>query len=184
MIILAIGVVAFAVFHLVPAFPEAKAVAKARVGERLYGPIFGALSAAALVLIVWGWRVSGFIPVYEPPVWGRYLNFGLTALAFLCLGIFIFRGALRQKLRFPLAVGVTLWATGHLLANGDLAGLILFGGLLTYAVISIAAGIANKVRPSPEVRSGHDALAILAGMARAMTQLHPVLIGIPILPLS
>jgi uncharacterized membrane protein len=149
---------------------------------KTYRPLYGAVSVVALALIVMGWRWSDFVAVYQPPHWGRYANYGLTLIAFLCLGVFLFRGKLRQTLRFPMGLAVLFWGTGHLLANGDLAGLILFGGFMTYAVLHIGFGIARGVRPSPEVRAGHDLLSLLAGVALygVMTQLHPVLIGVPI----
>jgi uncharacterized membrane protein len=104
----------------------------------------------------------------------------------MCLGVFIFRGRLRQTLRYPLAIGVLLWSSGHLLANGDLASLMLFGGFLVYAVTYLIAGAVNSVRPSPEVRSGHDFLSIVMGIALygVMTQLHPLVTGVPILVLT
>ncbi len=119
MILLALGVALFSALHLIPALPELKATVIARVGQRAYGPVFGVASIVALALIVMGWRVSDFVPVYEPAAWGRHANFGLTLVGFICLGIFLFRGALRQRLRFPMGIAVLFWATGHLLANGD-----------------------------------------------------------------
>lgn len=69
--------------------------------------------------------------LYDPPGWGWYVNYVLTFIAFLCVGVFLFRGGYRQRLRFPMAIATVFWATGHLFANGDLASLILFGGLLS-----------------------------------------------------
>ena len=182
MILLAFGVILFSVLHLVPAAPSVKAAVIEQVGAKAYGPVFGVVSIVALALIVFGWRMSAFVPVYEPASWGRYANYGLTLVAFLCLGIFLFRGSLRQTLRFPMGLAVLFWGTGHLLANGDLAGLILFGGLMTYAAFHIVLGLAQGIRPTPEVRGGHDLLSLLAGVALygVMTQLHPVLTGVPI----
>jgi NnrU protein len=110
----------------------------------------------------------------------------LTLVAFAGFGIFLFRGLLRQRLRFPMGIAVIFWATGHLLANGDLASVILFGGLLAYAVAHIAIGTVNGVRPSPDVRSGHDLLSIVMGVAlyAVMAQLHGVLIGVPVFSLT
>ena len=182
MILLAIGVLFTALMHLVAAVPSLKARLKARIGERAYGPVFGIASLVGIAIIVLGWRSSDFVFVYDPPEWGRHANFLLTLIAFICLGIFLFRGSLRQRLRFPMAIAAMFWAAGHLLANGDLASVILFGGFLAYAVAHIVIGTANGVRPSPEVRSGHDLLGILTGIALygVMTQLHPVLIGVPV----
>ena len=186
MILLALGVGLLAVLHLVPALPQLKAAVIARVGQRGYGPAFGVASTLALAVIVLGWRLSDFVPAYEPPTWGRHANFGLTFLAFLSLGIFLFRGKLRQVLRFPMGIAVLLWSAGHLLANGDLRSLVLFGGLVVSAILLIAIGMALGARPSPEVRGGHDLLSLAIGAALygAMTQLHPVLTGVPILSLA
>lgn len=186
MILLVIGITAFTVLHMVAVLPKLKARVKAQLGERLYGPVFGALSLVALAIIISGWRLSDFVFVYDPPSRGWMVNFGLTFLAFLCLGIFLFRGSLRQRLRFPMAFAVILWGTGHLFANGDLASLLLFGGFIVSGLFMLIAGLANGVRPSPEVRGGHDGLSLLAGIAlyALMTQLHAALIGVSIFPLS
>ncbi len=186
MILLALGVTAMAALHLIAAVPAWKQRVKARTGERLYGPLFGLASLAALAVIVAGWRLAAVAPLYDPPAWGRIANFLLTFVGFLLFGVFLFRGRLRQTLRFPMGLAVMFWATGHLLANGDQASLVLFGGLLVYAAAHIGIGLAQGVRPSPDVRQGHDPLALLAGAALygVMTQLHPVLIGVPVLVLA
>lgn len=186
MILLAFGVLFTALLHLVAAIPSLKSRLKAAVGERAYGPVFGIASLVGIAIIVMGWRASDFVFVYDPPEWGRHANYLLTLIAFICLGIFIFRGTLRQKLRFPMAFAAIFWATGHLLANGDLASIILFGGFLAYALAHLAIGLANGVRPSPEVRAGHDLLSVLAGIALygVMVQLHGAVIGVPVFQLT
>jgi uncharacterized membrane protein len=186
MITLAFGVVLTSLLHLVAAVPPLKARAKAALGDRGYGPAFGIASLAGIAIIVIGWRSSDFVSVYDPPTWGRHANYLLTLAGFICLGIFLFRGSLRQTLRFPMAIGAMLWATGHLLANGDLASIILFGGFLAYAIAHVVIGTINGVRPSPDVRQGHDLLSVLAGIALygVMTQLHAALIGVPVFQLS
>lgn len=186
MIILASGILLFSLLHGFAAMPRCKSYFKARLGERWFGPVYGLASLLAIAVIVAGWRSADFVSVYEPAAWGWYANYGLTFLAFLCLGIFLFRGRLRQLLRFPMGLAAGFWAVGHLFANGDLAGLILFGGFLLFSVAYVAVAMAHGMRPSPEVRAGHDGLALFAGAALygAMTQLHPVLIGVPIFALS
>lgn len=186
MIVLALGVLVTSLLHLVAAMPALKSRFKVMVGARAYGPIFGIASLLGIAIIIAGWRLSDFVPVYDPPAWGRPANFLLTLIGFICLGIFVFRGELRQRLRFPMAAGVIFWSIGHLLANGDLASLILFGGFLAYAVAHIATATANGIRPSPEVRGGHDLLSILIGVALygVMAQLHGALIGVPVFRLT
>jgi uncharacterized membrane protein len=186
LIVLAVGVFLFVALHAVAAVPKLKAIAKAKFGGRGYGPAFGVASILALGIIVVGWRSATFVAVYDPQPSGWYLNYVLSFIGFLCLGIFLFRGNLRQKLRFPMALAAIFWATGHLLANGDLASLILFGGLLAGCLAHIALATANGVKPTPEVRIGHDGLSLIFGAAiyGIMTQLHTALIGVPIFILS
>ena len=183
---LAIGVLLFALLHGVAAIPQYKNYIKSRTGETWYGPVFGLASLFAIAVIVLGWRSSLVAAVYDPPAWGWYVNYALTFIGFLCLGVFLFRGSLRQRLRFPMGIATVFWAVGHLFANGDLASLILFGGFLWVSVAHMAVAISNGIRPSPEVRNGHDVLALTIGAALygIMTQLHPVLIGVPIFVIS
>lgn len=185
MIVLALAVFLFAGLHLVPAAPALKAAVKARTGEAAYGMVYGLASILAIVLIIIGWRSSAFIPAYEPPSWGRHANFGLTLVAFLFLGIFLFRGRWRQAVRFPMGIAVVFWATGHLFANGDWASVILFGGMMAYGLVHMVLGAANGVRPTAEVRAGHDLMAMMAGVAlyAVMSQLHAVVTGVPVLTL-
>ena len=186
MIVLAIGVLLFALLHGVAAVPRYKSYVRSRTGERWYGPAFGLASLFAIAVIVLGWRTSNFMAVYEPRLWGWYVNYVLTFIGFLCLGIFLFRGSLRQSLRFPMGIATVFWAVGHLFANGDLASLILFGGLMLGSVAHMAVAMANGIRPTPEVRMGHDGLSLIFGAALygIMTQLHPALVGVPIFALS
>jgi uncharacterized membrane protein len=186
MLILAAGVLLFALLHGVAAVPRCKGHVKSRTGERWYGPVFGLASLVAIAVIVLGWRSSNFVAVYDPPAWGWYVNYVLTFMGFLCLGIFLFRGSYRQRLRFPMGIATVFWATGHLFANGDLASLILFGGMLLGSVAHMAVAMVNDIRPTPEVRIGHDGLSLIFGAALygIMTQLHPALIGVPIFAIS
>jgi uncharacterized membrane protein len=185
MTLLTFGVVLFALLHLAPAVPQWKAAMKARTGDGAYGMVFGLLSLVAISIIIVGWDMADFVPAYEPLAWGRHANLGLTLVAFLFLGIFLFRGRLRQVARFPMGIAVVFWAVGHLLANGDRASIMLFGGMLLYAAGHMALGLLNGVRPTPEVRAGHDLLSLMAGLALygVMTQLHGFLIGVPVLTL-
>jgi uncharacterized membrane protein len=173
------AVALFAVIHLIPAFPSLKARLKDRLGK-VYGMLFAVGSILSLVLIALGWQMADRSVVYDPPAWGFGANLALSFVAFLLLGVFLFRGRARQFLRLPLAMAVVLWATGHLLANGDQASVILFGGLLAYGATHLAAGFTQGFRPSPEVRQGHDVIALFVGVALygVAIQMHQHVIGV------
>ena len=180
--LLGLAVAFFAVVHLIPALPPLKAALASRCG-RWWGPVYGAAASLGLLAIILAFRAAPFVAVYEPPAWGRMATLSLMALAFMLLGVFLFRGRLRLALRFPLAIAVMGWGTAHLFANGDGASLILFGGLALYGLAHFALGWAGGLRPEGEPRGGHDLMAPLAGLALyvAMVQLHPVIIGVPVL---
>jgi len=182
MIFLAVAVALFAFVHLIPALPGIKTRLQERFGAA-YGPLFGVAATLTLVLIVVAWSMTSFEPVYEPVKFGRHINMALSLIAFMFLGIFFFRGKLRQFFRFPFAIAVVFWATGHLIANGDQASIILFGGLLAYAVVFIILGLKNKLYPTLVVRDGHDVLSLVMGVAAyiAMVSLHEVIIGVPVI---
>lgn len=180
-LLLFFAVALFAVIHLIPAFPSLKDWLKNRLGK-MYGMFFAVGSTLTLALIVLGWQMADRGSVYDPPDWGFRANLALSFLAFLLLGVFLFRGKARQVLRLPLAMGVVLWATGHLLANGDQASIILFGGMLVYASVHLVAGFVQGFRPSPEVRQGHDIIALFVSVALygVMIQMHQHVIGVPL----
>jgi len=177
--LLFLAVTLFAVIHLIPAFPSLKARLKDRLGRK-YGMIFAVGSTLSLILIVVGWQMADRSIVYDPPGWGFSANMALSLVAFLLLGVFLFRGRMRQILRLPLAMGVVLWSVGHLLANGDRASVILFGGLLGYSVAHLVAGFSQGFRSSPEVRQGHDVIAVFVGVALygVMIQMHQYFPGV------
>lgn len=183
-LILAFGL--FAVLHLTTALPNLKLAFKARFGEKSFGPSFGITSLLSLVLIVLAWRNSESLAVYEPPAWGRIANHVLTLIGFLFLGIFLFRGSFRNAVRYPMGIAVLFWAAGHLLANGDQASIILFGGMAIYAVVHILLLARNGEIANQEVRQGHNLLSLLSGLAlyALMAQLHGVLIGVAVFQLT
>jgi uncharacterized membrane protein len=185
MLLLALLVVLFAVVHVLPAHADFKHRLKASFGAS-YGPLYGILSLLLLAAMIWAYRNAAIGIAYEVPPWGRHANFGLSLLGFLCLGIFLFRGSWRQMVRYPMAIAVVLWATGHLLANGDGRSLIFFGGLAVAAVAQAVLMAWNGNGAAPDVRKGHNFLSFMAGLALygLMTQLHYAVTGMPLVELQ
>jgi uncharacterized membrane protein len=109
----------------------------------------GALAAAilvGLVLMIIGYRAAPAVPVYAPPAWGVHLNNLLMLGAVALMGMGSSRGRARTWLRNPMLTGVAVWAVAHLIVNGDLASLVLFGGLGLWAVAEI--GLINAREPA------------------------------------
>jgi uncharacterized membrane protein len=85
-----------------------------------------------------------------------------------------------------MAIGVGLWAAGHLLANGDGKSLVFFGGLALAAAAQVALAAASGGLPTAEAREGHNLLSVVAGVAvyGIMTQLHYAITGMPLVELG
>jgi uncharacterized membrane protein len=184
MIGLIVATVAFGVVHALPAHPGIKGSLKAQIG-RAYGPVYGLLSLLLLVAMLWAYRSTNSEFLYATGDWGWWANWPFSLLGFMCLGIFLFRGSWRNMLRYPMAIGVCLWGTGHLLANGDWRSLVFFGGLIFAALAHVVFARRAPFAPSPE-RQGHNFLSILFGIALygITTQIHYVLTGMELVKLK
>ncbi len=104
---------------------------------------------ASLVLMIIGYRGADFIPVWNPPSFMTHINNLLMLLAFWIYGSSAAKGAKAwpaYKTRHPQLLAVKTWAVAHLLVNGDLASIILFGGLLAWAVVSVI--LINRAEPA------------------------------------
>lgn len=106
---------------------------------------------AGLLLMIIGYRQAEFVGLWSPPSWMVHLNNLLMLGAVFLYGMSATKGRLRGAMRHPQLTAVKVWATAHLLVNGDLASLILFGGLLLWAGAEVA--LINRseawVRPAP-----------------------------------
>ena len=182
---LILAVLGFGIVHVAPSMPAVKSALKHAFGKA-YGPLYGIASAVLLGLSIYAFRHAQVENLYAVPEWGRYANFILSLLGFICIGIFLFRGSWRNRLKYPMAIGVVLWAVGHLLANGDKASLVLFVGLAAFAVLHAGIKASLGAYEPTEVRHGHNLLSVLGGIALygIMTQLHYVIAGMRLVHLS
>ena len=142
-----IGIALFFLVHVVPLVPGLRASLTDRPGEGVYkGGAFSLVSAAGLALMIWGYsrvRSSAAEIVYLPPDWARPTTMVLVFLAFVSFAIYLHKGKLKLLLRNPMSIAVALWATGHLLSNGEVSSVLLFGAFLIYALADI---LVNTVR--------------------------------------
>jgi uncharacterized membrane protein len=165
MLILIVGLVVFLGVHLVRVVAPGFRAAQIAENERRWKGIYSVLSLVGIVLIVWGWR--SFRPeapeIYEPPSWGRHLAWLLVLLAFISFGASGPAGRIKHWIKHPMLIGTILWSAGHLLANGDLASLLLFGGFLVWAAVDLIAA-SQRGDPAPAVvRPRSDVIAVVSG---------------------
>jgi uncharacterized membrane protein len=187
MSLLIAGLVLFLGVHTFATLRDARATAIGRLGEGPYKGLYSLVSAAGLVLIVWGfgrYRSGGYIPVWDPPQWLHPIALVLMWFAFVALAAaYSPAGKIKGLLRHPMLVGIKAWALAHLLVNGDLGSLILFGAFLAWAVYDrIAVKRRGDVGASSSGFTAGDAISLIVGSAAyaAMYWLHPWLIGVPI----
>jgi uncharacterized membrane protein len=140
---LILGLVVFLGVHSVRIFADDW---RTRQVERLgAGPWKGLYSVASLVgfvLIIWGYGLARIDPtvIWTPPVWTLHAAALLTIPAFILLvAAYVPRNGIKAKVRHPMIVGVKVWAFAHLLANGMLADVVLFGAFLVWAILDFRA---------------------------------------------
>lgn len=187
MLILILGLAVFLGVHSVrivaPGFRERQVAAR---GEGVWKGLVSAASLIGLVLIVWGYGLTRFDPIviWQPPIWTRHLATLLMVPVFVMLAAAYLPGRIKATLKHPMLVGVKLWAVAHLLANGTLADIVLFGSVLAWAVADrISVKHRDAQPPLAVARAGwtNDAVAVALGLGLYLLfvfYLHRVLFGV------
>lgn len=143
MTLLLLGLVLFLGVHSTRVVADGwRSATIARIGEKPWKGIYTVLSVTGFVLLVIGYGAARQSPVvlYTPPVWTRHLAALLTIPAFVLLvAAYVPRNAIKRAVGHPMVAGVKVWAFAHLLANGTLADVLLFGSFLVWAVLSFIA---------------------------------------------
>lgn len=138
MILLIFGLLLWWATHLEKVFArEQRAAAVERMGEGPWKGLIAVLSLAAIAAMVVGYQNAAVITLWTPPPWLWHVN---NLLMLVAVFIFIggsFASPVRRRIRHPQLTGVKTWAVAHLLVNGDLASIVLFGGLLAWAVVAV-----------------------------------------------
>jgi uncharacterized membrane protein len=183
------GLVLFLGVHSLTTQREARARLIASWGEGGYKIGYALLSLAGLVLIVWGfahYRADGVIELWDPPKALKHLTEALMLLAVILVVAAYIRGRIYTAIKHPMLSGVKLWALAHLIANGDLGGIILFGSFLGWAVfdrISLKRRTDAGGPPIPVGGWGNDLIAVAVGIVAYLAlgfAFHPVVIGVPV----
>ena len=159
----------------------------ARMGEGAYKGLYSLLSLLGFGLIIWGFGVARETPVllWTPPVGMRHAASLLTLIAFVFLAAaYVPRNGIKAKLHHPMVLGVKSWALAHVLVNGNLAHLVLFGAFLAWAVVDFIAARRRDRAAGTQYPAGTvsgTVVAVLVGLiawAAFAFKLHGLLIGI------
>ena len=188
MLQLIVGLILFLGVHSIaivaPAWRDTMA---AKYGNAWRG-VYSLVSLIGLVLIVHGYAVARLSPqvLWVPPVWTRHLAMTLMLPVFPLLLAAYLPGRIRTTLKHPMLVAVKLWALAHLLSNGMLADVLLFGSFMAWAVADRISLKRRPVRAIPTLpaRAYNDALAVALGLAlyaATLFGLHRLLIGVQLI---
>ena len=158
-----------------------------RLGLLAWKGIYSVISLIGLLLIIWGYGQARLSPewLWVSPVWTRHLAALLIIPAFILITAAYVPGThVRARVGHPMLLGVKFWALGHLIANGTLADLLLFGGFLAWAVVLyIVRRRSDRVNgvTYPAKGVGRDVIAVVVGLvafAVFAVVLHGPLIGV------
>jgi uncharacterized membrane protein len=184
------GLVVFLGAHTLTTQRALRARVIASMGEGTYKIVYSVVSAVGLALIVWGfarYRATGWIDVWQPPVAMKHITVALMLPAVILVAASYVRGRIYTTLKHPMLAGIKLWALAHLLANGDLGSIILFGSFLAWAVfdrISLKRRSDAGGPPIPVGGATNDLIAVAVGVIAYLAlafAFHPAVIGVPVI---
>ncbi|MFA6267152.1 MAG: NnrU family protein [Pseudolabrys sp.] len=186
--ILIIGLVVFLGSHLFVTRRSARAAMIARLGVSGYRIAFSIVSIVGLGLIVWGfgsYRIHGWIDLWYPPAFMRHITELLMLFAVIFFVATYIPSHIKTRLKHPMLAAIKTWALAHLLTNGDLGSIVLFGSFLAWGVFArIAAKRRGDTGPALAPSGyGNDILVVIIGLALYFVlgfYFHPYLIGVPV----
>jgi uncharacterized membrane protein len=184
MTLLIIGIAVFLGVHLLPTVSGWREKLIGRLRLNGYKVLFSLLSIASFALLVYGFARAPLIQVWSPPSWTRWVAIVLMLPAFIFLVAAYAPGQIKARLKHPFLVAIKTWALAHLIANGDLASIILFASFLAYAVYDRITlkrrqetGLITVPATGP---ARNDVIAAVLGVVLYLVflvWLHPLLIG-------
>jgi len=188
--ILILGLAVFLATHVFVSFRETRASVIERVGLPLYRSLFAIVSLVGLALIIWGYaqyRAHDLVQLWSPPAFMRHITIGLVFFAVVFVVAAFFPSHIKTRLKHPMLAGVKTWALAHLLSNGDLGSVLLFGTFLAWGVYARIAAkrrgdVGAAAKPTP-VGWTNDIIVVALGTAIFLALgfwFHPYVIGVPV----
>ena len=157
---------------------------RARMGDKGKG-LVAVVLVIALVMMVSGFRGADVVEIWSPPFWGVHLNNLFMLLAVALFGLGHSKSRARGLVRHPMLAGVRVWAGAHLLVNGDLASIVLFGGLFLWALAEVI--VLNRAEPdwtppASGTAAGDIKLAVITGVLFVVIAGVHFWLGYPVFP--
>lgn len=190
MLMLIVGLTLFLGAHSISIVaPQWRDAMAARIGAKTWQGAYSIVALIGFVLAVYGYGSARMTPIllYQPPIWLRHVTAALMLPVFPLVLAAYLPGRIKTALKHPMLAAVKFWALAHLLANGSLADVTLFGGFLAWAVADRISMKRRGARPIPSAPASkaNDWIALAAGMALyyiAVQWLHLRWFGVAPLP--
>jgi uncharacterized membrane protein len=184
--ILVLGLVLFIATHSLVSMRDLRAGLILELGKPVYHTLFGIASVIEVGLIAWGYslyRATEYTQIWSPPAGMRHVTVGLMLIASILLAAYAIPSHIKARAKHPLIVATKTWALAHLLSNGDLGSIILFGALLAWAVYAFVSAKHRKdvVLPVAPAGWGNDVFVMIVGVALYLALgfvFHPYVIGV------
>ena len=188
MIYLIAGLVLFLGVHSIRIFADDWRTARvAQMGAGAWKGLYSLASIAGFVLIIYGYGLARHEPVnlWVPPLWTRHITALLTLPVFILLAAAYVPGTrIKAMLKHPMMLGVKLWALAHLLSNGRLDDVLVFGGFLLWATLGFRAARQRDRQQGLTYQAAglsRDFIVLAIGLAAWVVfafYLHGALIGV------
>ena len=183
MTILIVGIALWYLTHLLPMWaPGRRAAMASKLGEGPYKGLYALVTLGAVVLIVIGYQRAEWVDVWAPPAFMTHINNLLMLLAVFVFVAGSFASPVRRVIRHPQLIAVKTWALAHLLVNGDLASVLLFGALLVWAALAMIGTNrrdgARETYPPANVHGLLLHIAVGLALFGAVTYVHGALLGV------
>jgi uncharacterized membrane protein len=185
--VLILGLVVFLGDHVFVTRRDARTAAIARFGINAYRGLFALVAIVGMALIVWGfgqYRAHEWIDVWSPPAFMRHITVGLMLIAVILFTAAFIPSHIKAKAKHPMLAGIKTWALAHLLSNGDLGSILLFGSFLAWGVYARIAAkrrgdVGTTVAPAGWT---NDIIVVVVGIVIYLAlgyAFHPRFIGVP-----
>ncbi len=184
MYILLLGLSIFFGIHLVPGLVGFRRKIVAKLGEGPYQGLYSIIALAGLVLIVYGKSKIEFQPIWETPVWSINVIAVLMLLAFVFFAAASMKSNIKRFTRHPMLWGVVFWSGAHLLANGDLTSLVIFGSFGVFSLFNMfSANRRGATKQDTKYPFAKDVITIVTDLVAygVFFFLHPYLFGVPVI---
>ena len=134
--LLILGIIIFFSIHLVPILPI-KNILINRLGENKYKGLFSLIALVGLLIIIYGFSRADFYPIWDPLPYSKEIALALMPISMILLAAANIQTNIKKFIKHPMLIAILIWSFVHLIANGDLRSIILFGSFGIYALIDI-----------------------------------------------